>query len=80
MAELKRKQREKFEVFLRNFNKLLKQSKRLYDVRNKKYNTKSRSRTEQKKYALNSLKLRNKKDYLRKIGKLEEEDNNRQRR
>lgn len=74
MAEFKRKKGESFEGFLRRFNKGLKQSKRLPEARARQYLRSSETKAKQKKYALVSMKLRSKREYLRKIGKLPEED------
>ncbi|MCK4553346.1 hypothetical protein KAU19_00050 [Candidatus Parcubacteria bacterium] len=73
MVEFKRKKGESFEAFLRRFNKRLQQSGKLYLARQVKYLRPKKSRGEQKKSALVGKKYREKKEYLRKIGKLEEE-------
>lgn len=73
MTQFKRKKGENFEAFLRRFNKGLKQSGRLYTAKSKKYLARKKTKREQKQYALTSLKIRAKKEYLRKIGKLPEE-------
>ena len=72
MADFKRKPGESFESFLRKFKQGLRNSKRLEKARSKKYLEPKKTKREQKKYALNSLDLRQKKEYLRRIGKLEE--------
>lgn len=77
MADLKRKPGESFESFLRKFKKALKNSKRLEKARSKKYLEPKKTKRQQKKYALTSMEMRKKKEYLRKIGKLEETVNNR---
>lgn len=74
MTEFKRKKGESFESFLRRFNKGLRNSKTLNIARKKRVLSPDKSRREQKEYALKSLELRKKKNYLRKIGKLPEED------
>lgn len=73
MVEFKRKNGESFEGFLRRFNKGLKQSGRLYTVRQKQHLEPKKNKRQQKEYALSSLKMRKEKDYLRKIGKLPED-------
>lgn len=73
MVEFKRKKGESFESFLRRFNKRLQQSGKLYQVRQLQYKHPKKSRTEQKKSALIGKKYREKKEYLRKIGKLKDE-------
>lgn len=77
MAEFKRKKGESFESFLRRFNKGLKNSKRLNMAREKMNRNPRKSKRKQKEYALRSLELRKKREYLRKIGKLPEESTRR---
>lgn len=72
MADLKRKPGESFESFLRKFRKSLKNSKRLEKARQQQHLAPKRTKRQQKKYALTSLDIRRKKEYLRKTGKLEE--------
>lgn len=73
MTEFKRKKGESFESFLRRFNKALIQSRKLNEVRQRQHVQQKKNKNEQKEYALMSLKMRGKKDYLRKTGKLKEE-------
>jgi ribosomal protein S21 len=73
MAQFKRKNGESFESFLRRFNKRLQQSGKLFLARKKIYRRKEQNFTKKKNSALTSLKLRDKKEYLRKIGKLKED-------
>lgn len=77
MADIKRKPGESFETFLRKFKKALKNSKRLDKARSIKHLEPKKTKRQQKKTALISMKMRNKKEYLRKIGKLEETSQNR---
>jgi ribosomal protein S21 len=72
MVQFKRKKGESFEAFLRRFNRRLQQSGKLMEARKNRYIHKDLNETKTKKSALIGLKLRNKKEYLRKIGKLEE--------
>ena len=74
MAEFKRKKGESFEGFLRRFNKGLKQSGRLYTARQKQHLEPRKNKRQQKEYALTSLRLRKEKEYLRKTGKLVEDN------
>jgi hypothetical protein len=74
MTEFKRKKGESFESFLRRFNKGLRNSKTLNIAREKRTLAPKKSILKQKKYALKSLELRKQKNYLRKIGKLAEEE------
>lgn len=73
MIEFKRKKGESFESFLRRFNKRLQQSGKLYLARKKKHVISKKSRNLQKKSALSLRKIRIKKEYLKKIGKLKED-------
>lgn len=73
MVDFKRKKGENFEGFLRRFNKSLIQSRKLKAVRANKYHKKKKNKAEQKEYALVSKKLREKKAYLIKIGKIKED-------
>jgi len=73
VVEFKRKKGESFENFLRRFNKKLQQTGTLYEVRKKHYRQPEKTKRQQKIYALTSLKMREEKEYLRKIGKLKEE-------
>jgi ribosomal protein S21 len=75
MADFKRKPGESFEGFLRKFKKGLKNSKRLEKARSKQHLIPKKSKRQQKNYALNSISMRQEKEYLRKIGKLEETQN-----
>ena len=77
MVEFKRKKGESFEGFLRRFNKTLIKSQKLKEVRRRKYLTLKKNKNQQKEYALSSMKLREKKEYLKKIGKLKEETRSR---
>ncbi len=73
MADFKRKTGENFESFLRRFKKGLRNSKRLEKAREKQHHKGKKSKREQKKYALTSLEIQRKNEYLRKIGKLPDE-------
>jgi ribosomal protein S21 len=77
VAEFKRKKGESFESFLRRFNKSLLSSRKLNEVRKRKYLVPKKNKNKQKEYALVSMKMREKKEYLKKIGKLKEETKNR---
>jgi len=73
MLEMTRKKGESFENFLRRFNKGLQQSRRLQEVRQRKFVQPKKNKNKQKEYALVSMKLRSKNEYLKKIGKLKED-------
>jgi len=74
MADLKRKSGESFESFLRKFKKSLKNGKRLEKAREKQHLVPKKTKRQQKKYALTSIKIKKEKDFLRKTGKLPEEE------
>lgn len=74
MADFKRKPGESFESFLRKFKKGLKNSKRLEKARSVQHLIPEKTKRQQKKYALTSLKLKKEKDFLRKTGKLPEDE------
>jgi ribosomal protein S21 len=73
MVEFKRKKGESFESFLRRFSKKLQQSRRLQEARKRQHTVSEKSRNQQRESALIRLKMRSKREYLRKIGKLPEE-------
>ena len=77
MVDFKRKKGESFESFLRRFNKALIQSRKFKEVRQRQYRKKDKNKNQQKEYALVSRQLREKKEYLKKTGKLKEETKNR---
>jgi len=62
MVEFKRKKGESFESFLRRFNKALIQSRKLKEVRGRQYQKKAKNKNQQKKYALVSKQMREKKE------------------
>jgi len=72
MTEFKRKKGENFESFLRKFNKKLRSSKKLNEARDRKTLSPKSNKRKQKEYALTSMKLRKKNEYLKKIGKIDE--------
>ncbi len=74
MSEIKRKQGETFEAFFRRFTKAMQQSGKMLQARKIKYLTKEKSRNENRKSALIRLKHQKEREYLKKIGKLEEKD------
>ena len=76
MVEFRRKKGENFESFLRRFNKTLIRSRKLQQVRSNQYLAPKKNKAKQKEYALVSKGLREKKEYLRKTGKLKEEPKN----
>lgn len=77
MANLKRNKDESFESFLRRFKQYLQNSKKLNTAKEKRYMTPKKNKQQQKEQALTGKKLREKKAYLRKIGKLPEDNRKR---
>ena len=77
MTEFKRKKGESFEGFLRKFNKSLIKSRKLKEVKGRKYHVEKINKIKQKKKALIGLKIQEKNEYLKKTGKLKEEVRNR---
>ena len=73
-VELKRKKGETFESFVRRFNKRLMQSGTLLQFKKKVYNRGKKSRNLVKAETLARKQFREKKEYLKKIGRLPEED------
>lgn len=76
MVEFKRKKGESFEGFLRRFNKTLIRSQKLKLVRSKKFLAPKKNKAALKEQALVGMKIREKNDYLRKIGKIKDEPRN----
>lgn len=72
MADFKRKPGESFESFLRKFKRGLKNNKRLEKARAIQHYSHKKTKRQQKIYALKSLQLSVKNEYLRKTGKLPE--------
>ncbi|BFD25262.1 MAG: hypothetical protein JST_000593 [Candidatus Parcubacteria bacterium] len=72
MADYKRRPSESFESFLRKFRRAVKNGKRLEKAREKQHLIPEKTKRQQKKQALTGLRLKKEKDFLRKIGKIEE--------
>ena len=75
VVEAKRKKGESFESFLRRFNKKLIQSGKLLQARKVRFFHEPISKVKIRASALRRKDLLSKKEYLRKIGKLEEFEN-----
>lgn len=73
LAEVKRKKGETFESFLRRFNKKLLQSGRLFQARKVRFFSRPDSQTKKKAVALRKKQIHEKREYLKKIGKLKED-------
>ena len=79
MVELKRKKGETFESFLRRFNKRLQQSGRLFQARKVRFYERPKSKLKVRESAAHREEVREKRDYLKRIGKLPEEEVRRRR-
>ena len=73
MAEIKRKKGETFESLLRRFNKKLQQSGRLIQSRKIRFFEKPKNKNKIRQEALRRKEINEKREYLKKIGKLKEE-------
>jgi len=73
MVEFKRKKGESFESFLRRFNKRLQLDGKLMLVRKSRYHRDEPNERQISSSALVRKELREKRAYLRRIGKLKEE-------
>ncbi|MCX6743149.1 MAG: 30S ribosomal protein S21 [Candidatus Parcubacteria bacterium] len=69
MTELKRKKGETFESLLRRFNKRMLQSGKILQAKKVRFLEKEPNKNLAKKLALRRLKIKAKKEYLKKIGK-----------
>jgi len=74
VAEAKRKKGESFESLLRRFKRKIQQSGIILQSRKIRYHQPSKSRNRQRNDALRRMEINEEKDYLRKIGKLRDED------
>ncbi|MCX6740624.1 MAG: 30S ribosomal protein S21 [Candidatus Parcubacteria bacterium] len=77
MSEVKRKKGETFESLLRRFSKRMIQSGKILQAKKIRFIQKPENKNLNKKLALRRLKIKTKKDYLKKIGKEVEETRNR---
>lgn len=73
MSEVKRKKSETFESLLRRFNKRMIQSGKILQAKKIRFKKKDPNKNLTKALALRRLKIKSKKDFLKKIGK-EEDD------
>lgn len=72
MVEVKVKTNESFEKLVRRFTKKIIQSGKLIQARKIRFKTKSRNARLRKAGAIHRVKTQDERDYLRKIGKLDE--------
>lgn len=78
VAEVKRKKGETFEALVRRFTKKVQQSGRLIQTRKIRYHVAKKNKTSVRSAAARRGEITNKREYLKKIGKLVE-DNSRSR-
>lgn len=74
MAEVKRKKGESFESLLRRFNKKLQQSGRILQAKKIRFYARPVNKNKAKKAALYRKDETSRREYLRKIGKLPEDE------
>ena len=77
MVEVKRKKGETFESMLRRFNKAILKSGKILHAKKKRYKEKEKSRNLVKENTLVRLQMRMKREYLKKIGRLDETETKR---
>ena len=80
MVEVKKKEGETPESLLRRFSKRVQQSGVLIRAKRKRFYESPKTKREKREDALRRKAVREKRDYLRKIGKLEEFDRKKGRR
>jgi len=73
MAEAKRKKGETFESLLRRFNKKVIQSGKILQAKKVRYLEKEPNKNLSKKLALRRKGIKEKKEYLKRVGKLIED-------
>ena len=74
MLETKRKKGETFESMLRRFSKRIQQSGRVLQAKKVRFFAKAPNKNLLKKLALRKKRIKEEKEYLKKIGKLVEDD------
>jgi len=72
VLEVKRKDNESFEALMRRFSKKLLQSGRIIQAKKVKYHKKPLNKRALKLKALRREEIKDKREYLRKIGKLDD--------
>jgi len=73
VAEVKRKKGETFEALIRRFSKKVQQSGRILQCRKIRYHAKKKNKTAVRAAAARREEITEKREYLKKIGKLIEE-------
>ncbi|MFA5413288.1 MAG: hypothetical protein WC348_01990 [Patescibacteria group bacterium] len=71
--EVKRKRGETFESMMRRFSRRVQQSGKLLQAKKIRFHTSEKSRNLQKASALRREEIKKKREYLKKIGKLKDE-------
>lgn len=71
--EVKRKRGETFESMMRRFSRRVQQSGKLLQAKKIRFHTSEKSRNLQRASALRREEIKKKRDYLKKIGKLKDE-------
>ena len=74
MSEIKRKKGESFEAFMRRVKRQWQQSGKILQVRKVQFYAAKQSKNVQRKNALKRVRMTEKVDYLRKVGRLPEEE------
>lgn len=71
--EVKRKRGETFESMMRRFSRRVQQSGKLIQAKKIRFHTSGKSRNLQRASALRREEIKKKREYLKKIGKLKDE-------
>jgi ribosomal protein S21 len=71
--EVKRKRGETFESMMRRFSRRVQQSGKLLQAKKIRFHTSDKSRNLQRASALRREEIKKKREYLKKIGKLKDE-------
>lgn len=74
MVEVKRKKGESFEAFLRRFKKRVIESRVIMRAQEKRFRQRNFNKNKVKSMTLRRILISAEKEYLRKIGKLKDED------
>ncbi len=73
VVEAKRKKGESFESLLRRFGRRLQQSGKALEARKIRFHTSEPNKTKQKESAIRRIEIRDKREYLIRVGQLKEE-------
>ena len=72
MPETRRKPKESFEALLRRFNRQVQQSGRILQAKKIRYHKRPVTKRAQQESALRRIKIEDKKEYLKRVGKLKD--------